>query len=209
VCRSAASRCSASLRAAAPSERGDCSSCRLPRPCRALSGVRTGDFAVPVSRFAPGRNAAGSPALVSVPLLFSACSGRGPATSDESGAVLQASLERPAGLPTPAGARSWRLYAFSEPVSSSATRPRPSSAGVHPYCLPGLFHPGDAHELPPSGRCTFQRSGARLRVPSSHAVGRGAQPVPRLRRVDPSGSGCLAGPFPADREIPALLAFPL
>jgi hypothetical protein len=175
------------------------------------------------SRLAPGRFTLRTSALLSTSLLFSAHSGRGPTAPDESGTAFQASLEHPAELPTPAGARSWRFYAFSEPVSSRLHRPKPAlrqpklttrqpkltRSGVHPYYLPGLFHPDNAHELPPSGRCTFQRSGACLQVPSSRAVGRWSQPVPRLRRVDPSGSGCLMEPFPADREIPALLAFPL
>lgn len=90
-----------------------------------------------------------------------------------------------AGLPSPTEARSWRLYAFSEPMLSRAlalastallrTRTCASTASgtspaANPHYLSGLFHPDDAHELPPSGLCTFERSGARLRVPSSRAV---------------------------------------
>jgi hypothetical protein len=45
-----------------------------------------------------------------------------------------------AGLPSPAGARSWRFYAYSE-----------RAAKGHSLDTPGLFRPGNALELSPSG----------------------------------------------------------
>jgi len=70
-----------------------------------------------------------------------------------------------AGLPSPAGARSWRFYAFSEPCRK----------GLHPTTT-GLFHPANAHELPPSGPCSSRRSGlvseASPPVPLSDALSR-------------------------------------
>jgi hypothetical protein len=85
------------------------------------------------------------------------------------GRSLAATLAIDGGCQPPSGARSQRFYALSEPSS-----PRPWPAAAHepkparstptrcatriPRDRPGLFHPGNARELPPSGLFSRRRS---------------------------------------------------
>ena len=79
------------------------------------------------------------------------------------------------------------LVAFRRFQRAEPLDPRRNPRATLP-AAPGLFHPGSAHELSPSGYCVRPERRPRLRGRSSRAVGRAAETAhPRLRRLRPSG----------------------
>lgn len=138
----------------------------------------------------------------------------------------------------PLGARSWRFYAFSEPLSFRAasrhprlpeesrpiprrrreTRPPKEPRGAlrreqpSAVCLPersqnrpGLSHPGNAPELPPSGPCSPRRSGPVSEPDPPVPLGRRRNAALQLRRVAPSGEAARTSRSQPARS--ALMAF--
>lgn len=142
-----------------------------------------------------------SAALLSVLVLFSALKPREPFMT---------------GLPSPAEARSWRFYAFSEPLASQQTASTLSAdracfvpATLLSFCLQGLAPLEDrdsvSEALPPVPFSTTPRQCLRLRrVDPSEEGGRRPKPAPAV----PSWHSPLWG-FLSRRGEPGFPASPL
>jgi len=155
----------------------------------------------------PARPSTGTPQL---PSTHEACrSTARRAFPPGSGRSRHCSRQRSGGCHPPPGARSWRFYAFSEPleqpVRSSRNTLRRTRTNLRllapPLSRPGLFHPGNAPELSPSGLCSPRRSGPVSEPDPPVLLRRHRGAARQLRRFTPSEEAARAGK-PTHTECP-------
>jgi hypothetical protein len=226
ACRSSAPRCSCSPHAVnlvGPSA----SSRRLPLPYRAFAPKpprSTSSQLYPACastvRLAPAEASRREAALLSALPLFSACAPRSPLPRFPS-RVHPARRRLPPLRPEPAHSVSTlpasRLVVGPRvlPTQVPAAHPSPPGSEIHsrheaartpepgaPQNRPGLFHPGNAPELSPSGLSSARRCGCVSTPGPPVPLIRALRRRPRLRRLHPSGQPARS-PLSGARAMPS------